>query len=236
MPREVSRYMQPSPKSSGSSQHFGPLPPANPKQPETMSVGRDEGHLFEPPTAETKSHFSHTQWALDHFEDPTRRAFTKVCRIPKDPDRPDTFTGKTLNTPDTITAWQCFIREVPQSSSDEPSFPEFSSLARLGTGCNSHKDTAHGGLQSALLDEMIGVAVEHERPRHKTMLTAYLKIEFKKRLETPSTILLKAAVVEKKGKKIVGRGTIEDGNGNVISTGEALFVLVDKFNTEKAKL
>ena len=106
-------------------------------------------------------------------------------------------------------------------------------MAKLGTGLNGHIDTCHGGFVSVLLDEIIGTAAEYERPLGKTTMTAFLRVDYKKPIVTPSTVLCKAKVDKKEGRKMWGRGTIEDGEGVVLATGEALFVVVEKITAAK---
>jgi thioesterase superfamily protein 4 len=175
------------------------------------------------PSSDTKTHFSSAPWAALLFKDPSLQAFSNESRIPK-PSTAETFTSKTLATDDTISAWQSFYK-APRA---EGKFCEVVSLLSLGSGVNGHIDTCHGGFVSAILDEVIGTAAEYERPTDKSTMTAYLKVEYKKPVRTPAVILCRAALEKREGRKLWGRGTVEDGEGTILATGEALFVIVER--------
>jgi thioesterase superfamily protein 4 len=53
-------------------------------------------------------------------------------------------------------------------------------------------------------------------------------VDYKKPLKTPNVVLTRAAIEKIEGKKLWVRGSIEDGSGGVLSTGEALFIIMDK--------
>lgn len=59
-------------------------------------------------------------------------------------------------------------------------------------------------------------------------MTAYLKVDYKKPVRTPGIVLTRGVVVKKEGKKLWLRGTVEDGEGGILATGEALFIVVEK--------
>lgn len=77
-----------------------------------------------------------------------------------------------------------------------------------------------------LLDEIIGMACEFQKEGRVFTMTAYLNVRYKKPVRTPSVLLLRGWVERREGRKIFGRGTVEDGEGNVLSEGDALFVEV----------
>jgi thioesterase superfamily protein 4 len=184
----------------------------------------------ETPSAELKAKFASAPWTADVFADPTLHAFVNDSTLPKLHPRQETFTSKTLATEDTISAWQSFYRTP--SSPDQ--FLEIVSLLKLGSGVNGHVDTCHGGFVSVILDEMIGNAAEYEKPSGKSTMTAYLKVDYKKPVKTPGVVLTRSWLERREGRKMWGRGTIEDGTGNVLSTGEALFLVVEPVKpTEK---
>ena len=184
--------------------------------------------VIEEPYPHIKAQFNSTPWAAEIFNDPTLQPFNTESRIPK-PSTAETFTSKTLATPDTIAAWQSFYKPATGDSK----FCEIVALLSLGSGVNGHLDTCHGGFVSVILDEVIGTAAEYERPAEKSTMTAYLKVDFKKPVPTPSIILCRAWLEKVEGRKLWGRGTIEDGEGVVLATGEALFVIVDRVNAQQ---
>ena len=108
-------------------------------------------------------------------------------------------------------------------------------VLKLGSGVNGHVDICHGGFVSLLLDEVIGTAAENVRQPDKSTMTAYLKVDYKKPVPTPGLVLCRAWIETTEGRKMFGRGTVEDGEGTVMATGEALFVVIEKI-TAKVKL
>ena len=176
------------------------------------------------PIPETRAEFQSTPWALNIFDDPTLAALPNESRNRKLTTTADTFVSKTLATDDTIRAWQCFAK-VPDS--DRP-YGEILSLLSIGSGVNGHIDTSHGGFVSLLHDECLGLAAENLRPSDKTTMTAYLRVDYKKPLRTPGILLCRAWGEKKEGKKLFVRGTMEDGEGNVFSTSEGLFIVLDR--------
>jgi acyl-coenzyme A thioesterase PaaI-like protein len=179
--------------------------------------------LFEDePDPQVKAQFSSTPWALNFYHDRNLRLFTGRSRIPPNSaSTRETFFSKTLSTTDTIPALQAFYK--PASS---PKPFEVIYLLKLGSGLNGHQDLAHGGFVSVVLDDVIGTAVECGRPKESSTMTAYLKVDYRKPVRTPGVVLARAWLEKKEGRKMWGRGTVEDGEGNVLADGEALFIIV----------
>ncbi|RDW94384.1 hypothetical protein BP5796_00147 [Coleophoma crateriformis] len=187
---------------------------------------------YETPSAEIRTHFSTQPWALALFDDPTLRAFKTLSRLSPG----STFIGETLSTPETIRAWQSFYR-MPSAPPLDPNTPrtqkpntgELFYLLSLGTGVNGHNNTAHGGFVAVVLDEVIGAGCTHHCPRGMTTMTAYMKVDYRKPMMTPTHVLARAWIEDKSaGRKIYGRGVIEDGQGNILAEGEALFLMIDR--------
>lgn len=179
---------------------------------------------LKPPSAKTRAQYQSAPWALKLFDDPTLQAFTNESRLVKRETTADTFVSKTLATEDTIKAWQSFYK-APNSVHKDG---EVLSLLSLGSGVNGHIDTSHGGFISLLHDECLGVAAEHMKPPEKTTMTAYLKVDYKRPMRTPGVVLCRAWPEKREGKKLYVKGSIEDGNGNVLSLSEGLFIIVDR--------
>lgn len=190
-----------------------------------------DSSLFGPVPAEVKAQFSDTPWAIQMFDNPRLQAFHSSIRgtyLPQGSGKGTggTFCGVTLQTPDTISAWQLFYQASSTSPDSQPA--NIISIMKLGSGVNGHNDTCHGGFLSVLLDEVIGYAGQFERPKGKTTMTAYLNTQYKRPIWTPGIVLCRAWIDRKEGRKLFGRGTIEDGEGNVMATGEALFLVVER--------
>ena len=175
------------------------------------------------PSDETIAHFSSTPWAVSYFTDPEYRPIRNFSRTPRPaPSTEQTFFARTLNTPTTMQAWQIFYRPSI-SPSTRPD--EILTLVKLGTDLNGFSDnSAQGGFVAALLDEVIGLACQAQVRSKVFTLTATLKVNYKRPVKTPGVVLVRSWVHKEEGKKQWGRGTVEDGMGNVLSEGEALYI------------
>ena len=187
--------------------------------------------LFEDePDKDIKAQFSSIPWAIKLFQDPTLRPFISRSRVrPKTSSSTrETFVSQTLHTPDTISDWQSFFRAGTDSKPFEVIY-----LLKLGSGLNGHHDLAHGGFLSVILDDVIGTAADVERPMDKSTMTAYLKVDYRRPVKTPRTLLARAWLEKIEGRKMWGRGTIEDGEGTVLADGEALFIVVESLRPKE---
>ncbi|KAL2076096.1 hypothetical protein VTL71DRAFT_1039 [Oculimacula yallundae] len=209
--------------------------------------------LFEPIPSHLKAHFDNIPWTKQYVSDPALQPYTTVARIPEKESTANSFCAITLNTKETVAAWQSWWRpaaETPSNSSPSRTGPEVQkdgkskeipkpfgesiALLTISGGLNGHPDTLHGGFLSVALDELIGNAAEYERPHDKSTMTAYLKVDYKRPIRTPGTLVFRTWVERVQGRKIWGRGEVLDREGNVCATGEALFIVVERVKgTEK---
>lgn len=176
------------------------------------------------PSPELRARFQSVPWAWKLFDDPTLQPFITEARVLKSESTADTFVSNTLATEDTIKAWQSFYK-APDSVKK---YGEVLCLLSLGSGINGHIDTSHGGFISLIHDEGLGLAAETVRPPDKTTMTAYLRVDYKKPLRTPNVVLCRAWAERREGRKLYVKGSMEDGNGNVVSVSEGLFIVVDR--------
>lgn len=176
-----------------------------------------------PPSPDVKAHFVRIPWCETLFNDPSLQPFQTLSKL----SHGSTFVGETLSTPTTIRAWQSFYKAPPPDSNNKTGSLYY--LLSLGNGVNGHVDKAHGGFIGVLLDEVIGAIATNHCPPGSTTMTAFMKVDYKKPLDTPRVVLAKAWIEEDRsqGRKIFGRGSVEDGEGGVFATGEALFLMVD---------
>jgi thioesterase superfamily protein 4 len=195
-----------------------------------MAAGSKQS-IYQPFPEEVRQHFQSIPWAQKLFEDPTLRPFTNASRVFKPTHTGDTFMARTLATEDTIAAWQSF-HKTPCPGSPKS---ETVTVLKIGSGVNGHIDICHGGFVSVLLDEVIGMAVDNLRPQNRSVMTAYLNVDYKKPVRTPSVVLCRAWVEKTEGRKMFGRGTVEDGEGGVLALGEGLWVVTEKI-VAKGKL
>ncbi|KAK0118429.1 hypothetical protein ONS95_012715 [Cadophora gregata] len=195
--------------------------------------------IFEPIPASVKAHFDNIPWTKQYTSDPTLKPYTSTGRVPKTHNTADTFCAITLDSKDTVTAWQTWWKPAPApfptskpSKSDpkaaDQKFGESIALVSFASGLNGHPDTIHGGFLGVLLDELIGNAVEYERPHDKSAMTAYLKVDYKRPVATPGTLAVRSWVEKVQGRKMWGKGEVLDREGKTCATGEALFIVVEK--------
>lgn len=173
---------------------------------------------FEPPSNKIRNHFTSIPWCRAFFDDPTLKPFTPLSRLSSS----TTFLSETLATSKTIAVWQSFYRPPTAGNTGELLY-----LITLGDGVNGHVETAHGGFTATLLDEVIGASAAYHCPPAFSTMTAKMEVVYKKRLMTPTTILCRGWLDGSEGRKIRGKGSIEDGEGGVYAIGEALFIMVD---------
>lgn len=87
---------------------------------------------------------------------------------------------------------------------------------------DGHPGMAHGGTIATLFDEALALAglMKLDRP----FVTGESKVQYKAPLRTPSVVLVRSWVQKQEGRKITIWGTMEDGNGLVYATSEALYI------------
>jgi len=175
---------------------------------------------------ESRAFFEATPWCKQYFNDPTLKPLIHSSRQNKH-FRADTFISKTLNSPDAIAHWQVFYRPPVPGSGNR--FGEMYHLISIGSDLNGHIDKAHGGLISGLFDETMGNASREVFGNFNPIYTLYLRVEYKKPVQTPGVVLCRAWLDNEKteGKKIYSHSSLEDGYGTVLATGEALFIQKD---------
>lgn len=170
-----------------------------------------------------RSQFDSTPWAIKLLDDPSFRSFSHRIKFEDPSYTGDTFVSRTLNTEDTIIVWQSFAH--PAATQD--GFEEVLFLLKLGSGLNGHMDICHGGFVSFLMDEVMGCSAERARSRDAATMTAFIKVDFKRPLPTPSIVLCRSTLTRRQGRKMWMKSSIEDGEGLVFATGESLFLEVE---------
>lgn len=94
----------------------------------------------------------------------------------------------------------------------------------LGDGVNGIAGTCHGALIALMLDEIAGQLVAELFGRY-SIITAAMKISYKRKLPTPAIVLCRAWLAETvKVRKAIVDGTIEDGMGEAYASGQTVFV------------
>lgn len=186
----------------------------------------DKAHSipFSDPPLETLAHFRSIPWCAALFDSPTLQTIVTLTRIPKSSSS-DALIAETFATNRTIKAWQTFW----QPPSPDCRLGQVISILTVGDGLSGHAHTLHGGFLSLLLDEIMNYIAAAYLTPGMSAFTAYIKVVFKKPIPTPGTILTRAWMEEKSGRrKLFLRGTVEDGQGDVCATGESLLIEVKK--------
>jgi uncharacterized protein (TIGR00369 family) len=83
-----------------------------------------------------------------------------------------------------------------------------------------YKNTLHGGILSALLDE---VMIKSILAQDILTLTCEIKVRFKKPVKIGERLLLEGKSTENKGKILLAEGKITNEDGEIVATAEGKF-------------
>lgn len=83
-----------------------------------------------------------------------------------------------------------------------------------------YKNILHGGILSALLDE---VMIKSILAQNILTLTCEIKVRFKKPVKIGQRLSLEGKQTEYKGRILLAEGSIRDENGEVVATAEGKF-------------
>lgn len=83
-----------------------------------------------------------------------------------------------------------------------------------------YKNILHGGILSALLDE---VMIKSFLAQNILTLTCEMKVKFKKPVKIGQKLLLEGKPTGNKGRIFLAKGEIRDENGDVVATAEGKF-------------
>jgi acyl-coenzyme A thioesterase PaaI-like protein len=139
--------------------------------------------------------------------------------------------AETLSTKNTIHAWQSFFKAPTSTAAADSNVVagEVYTLLSLGDGMNGYPHIMHGGMSSTIMDEVMWLVASFHTPPDTPTYTAFITVNFKKSIPTPSVVLCRASLEEKsKGRKLFTKATLENGEGLVYATAESLFIEVDK--------
>lgn len=174
-------------------------------------------------------HFAAIPWCAAHLAEPNTVRETANSRFLK-PSGEDVVFATVLNTPDTITSFLALYKLPPPSpvGSAPTRVDELKFLITLGTAVGGYPGVCHGGIVATILDEIIGLVFPLNKSRgaipETSYMTAYLNTTFMKPVRVPATYLCRATVDKVQGRKYFMTGTVEDGEGNVMARGDALYV------------
>ena len=91
------------------------------------------------------------------------------------------------------------------------------SVVTINKKATGHHGVVHGGFISLLFDDSLGTI-----NTGKTILTAYVKANFKAPMRPLCTYYLVGSLDRVEGRKVFSKGQITDENGKVYATAEAL--------------
>lgn len=192
-------------------------------------------------SAEAIAFFQSLPWAASIIASPRYSLRAHPARIPKATTE-DAFFAHTLSTPSTIPYFITLVRQDLSTLSDRvpftltssslslpvPAEPEVISLISFGSpGISGHPFTAHGGLLTAVFDEIIGVTIAKHVRRGNGMgptYTARLDTHYKKPVIVPGVYVVSAWGTGHEGRKVTARGQIKDKDGILYAEAEGLFV------------
>ena len=170
-------------------------------------------------------------WCQELLRDPEK---TWTVQVPR-PHLGGTVTNhmfeKTLGGPEGIRAHLSWIR--PAREPDAITGVEECWLLSCGEEVDGRRGRAHGGFNAMVLDQISGSVSHHTRPLPEPPATATLTIDYKAPVQTPCTILLRAWIIEKSGRKVWVRATLENGQGVVCCASKGLFVFPRSQPVEK---
>ena len=145
--------------------------------------------------------------------------------------------GRVLNTPATIPHF-CFLYQDPEETTEsDPRIQTLFALIDLGPDVSSHPGTCHGGITSALFDEVMGtLAVVHRTPVGSKQpvgpsVTASITVDFKQPVTVPGQVVIRAVVVRSEGRKYFIEAEMlgqpaggAEATGRVCAKAKALFI------------
>lgn len=132
-------------------------------------------------------------------------------------DLEDSLFGATLATKDTIRYALSLNR--PPSEGDHGGVVV---LVSLGDGVCGHSHIVHGGFTAMLVDEACGLANMIYNEEHT--FTAYLNVNYKKPIPTPSVVLCRAAITKVQGRKRFVKCSVEGPSGLIYAESDSLFL------------
>jgi acyl-coenzyme A thioesterase PaaI-like protein len=140
------------------------------------------------------------------------------------PSAKDGLFAKTLNTHESIRALLPFYKREDKSKRVD----EVYALLSLGDGVNGYPGLAHGGIVSAMVDEVMGILTTINKERKSMpegdIMTAYLNVKYRKPVATPQTVLVSARFRKVEDRKYFIDGMVKDGFGTILTTAEALWI------------
>ncbi|KPI37312.1 uncharacterized protein AB675_1563 [Cyphellophora attinorum] len=136
-------------------------------------------------------------------------------RLQTPPEAPKGTIGRTSGSGDGIAA-----RKAVDS--------DFILLLNLGSDLDGFGGVAHGGLLSAVFDELFSLVVEFHRQSvtedRGPLFTMKLTTLFRDKVPTPGQVMVKAWLQAREGRKWLLQGQLCDEKENVLTEGEGIWM------------
>jgi acyl-coenzyme A thioesterase PaaI-like protein len=161
-------------------------------------------------------------WCQELIQDPQLQWTVQVPRSHFGGTVTNHMFEKTLDGPDGIRAHLSWTR--PSREADAVTGIEERWLLSIGHEVDGRRGRAHGGFNALVLDQISGSVSHHSRPLPEPPATATLTVDYRAPVSTPCVILLRAWIIEKNGRKVWVKATIENGQGVICCASKALFV------------
>ena len=181
---------------------------------------------------ETLSDFS-PPWCQILFKDPAWKPILTLARIKADYGTSNKLLSEALWTPGTIRAVQSFEKPKAKPTSsggggeeDDEVIEEVCMLFSLGKDLEGLTGACHGAVVTLMLDEAMALMAAVTIGGFNGA-TATLNVGFKKAVGIPRVVLCRACFDKERppqGRKYWVKATLEDGEGGIFATGEALFL------------
>ncbi|RYO93657.1 hypothetical protein DL764_007954 [Monosporascus ibericus] len=170
--------------------------------------------------------FMEIPWCAKHLNRPDTTIWIPYWKRKDAPPQTNLLFARSLNTTDTLPAVVACYQKQAQG---DARVDELKAFVALGEGVGGFPGVLHGGVTTAVFDEVLGMIVDvnHERGVfHDMFMTAYLNTSFVRPVPVPGTVLVAAKLVELGERKMLVAGTMQDENETVLAKAEALFVRV----------
>lgn len=198
---------------------------------------------------DARKHFASVEWTNKYLVDPLYKAIPTFSRVLKESGE-DYFFSRTISSPSTIphlvtlqlqdyktppesAKGQLKGKQDPKEITPVPEHPDCIMLLALGRpGLDGHPSVIHGGMASAILDEMMGLCVmlhhQHISGPRDSLFTVNLNVSFRRPVPTPGEVFVRTWLIGREGRKWLCHGQICDKDGQVLTEAEGTWVLAKR--------
>ncbi|GES61474.1 thioesterase family protein [Aspergillus terreus] len=138
---------------------------------------------------------------------------------------PNHLFNETLTSNDGVIK-SFFVRQSPPESAHDATAHRGYFLLQIGRGVAGQQDIAHGGFLSVIMDQVTGTLIGTTRlDGGKGMFTVSLNLSYHRPVFVPADVIIATSRISKvDGRKIYVLAEIEDAEGNLCTTAEAIFL------------